>query len=126
MCGVEVIDFSEKDPFVIVDNDSRWNEDPETGESECQIYLRDCDLMQFTGLLDKNGVEIYEGDIIASHPRFENIPTHGRYDTAEVVEMRQIDGSDDMGIDCIGYPLYWTDKEVIGNIYENSELLEVK
>ncbi len=83
--------------------------------------------LQFTGLLDKNGVEIYEGDIVARNPRIiKNVPAHGDLDTAEVVEVKEIYGSDDMGIDCIGYPMYWRDMEVIGNIYQNPELLEAK
>ena len=80
-------------------------------------------LMQYTGLKDKNGVEIYEGDVVADNPRKTFIQCHGEYDSAEVVKMKDIDGSDDMGTDCIGYPYYWEDFEVIGNIYENPELL---
>jgi len=81
----------------------------------------DYDLMQYTGLKDKNGKEIYEGDILS----------YGMW-------------SDDKG-SCI-YKVYWNEEdalfdtldlrhnqemthvetfgaEIIGNIYENPELV---
>ncbi len=77
-------------------------------------------IMQFTGLKDKNGKEIYEGDIIIDslNPKYEL-----------VIESKKVENSDgwetnlSMGFDF--EQLNRNDKmEVIGNIYENPELIK--
>jgi|SRR3990167_5855617 len=84
-----------------------------------QLSLPDDDLklMQFTGLKDKNGKEIYEGDILSSKPltkkETERIGTSNNI----VVEWNK-----EYACFNIGYPEY--EHEIIGNIYENPELLK--
>ena len=72
-------------------------------------------VMQYTGLKDKNGKEIYEGDIV----KFKRID--GTYNIGEI---QYNDCSFD--IDGCWTLAYFVKKgiEVIGNIYENQELLE--
>ncbi|EGP5123636.1 hypothetical protein ER581_06195 [Enterococcus faecium] len=85
-------------------------------------------LMQSTGLKDKNGVEIFEGDIVA----VENHPFQRKEDSSAGME---IEG--DYVVGWNQYDLTWCAGDlllarlkpyvrVIGNIYENSELLEVE
>ncbi len=80
-------------------------------------------LMQFTGLHDKNGKEIYEGDIV----KVKNVDYHiGQiiYDE-EYAEYEIEIGKDSAFPISVLYTLsYDLDIEVIGNIYENSELLK--
>lgn len=101
------------------------------------IFNRCRFLMQYTGLEDKNGKEIYEGDIVKY-----------KYITGFSAEEDYKEGSDDVGYDGERiqevkfeegefYPRpqfyeegdtyyswrHW-DFEIIGNIYENAELLE--
>jgi len=64
------------------------------------------DVMQFTGLTDKNGREIYEGDVV-----FMNYNHIGR------IIVRFIEGKFNIS----GYML--SKAEIIGNIHENPELL---
>lgn len=74
-------------------------------------------IQQFTGLFDKNGGEIYEGDIlkvITSGDWFKY--THNM----EVkFEQKKFGESEGIGFFCIP-----NDREVIGNIFENLELLK--
>ena len=90
-------------------------------------------LMQFTGLLDKNGKEIYEGDIVEVDRRivsgFERGWVKVRFEI--LFEYCKWNGKvikKPCGNDVQQLDLFLTHNscEIIGNIYENPELLEEK
>ena len=80
-------------------------------------------LMQSTGLKDKNGKEIFEGDIVDYKGREAVVKWHGSY--ASFI-YRFVDGLKERVSEWDPLFLACYHFEVIGNIYENPEFLEVK
>ena len=80
-------------------------------------------IMQSTGLKDKNGKEIFEGDIVDYKGREAVVKWHGSY--ASFI-YRFVDGLQERGSKWDPLFLACYHFEILGNIYENPELLEVE
>lgn len=83
------------------------------------LSLDDVELMQWTGLKDDKGVDIYEGDIISNDWGENYVYCTVEYNAEEGYwQVRHLgSGETDM--------LYEMNEKVIGNIYQNPELLEI-
>lgn len=116
--------------------------DPTNDDKVLSRKFKDVEAMQFTGLKDKNGKEIFEGDIIAAKlntPYLQRVGWEGEPDViAEIFwsfagfELRATNGKDSRYCDMLDFVrdnqddllmMECTESEIIGNVWENPELL---
>ena len=111
MVNVETIDFTDKS--------MQYLEKNEIIDAYLlrRVIFDDIELMQYTGIKDKNGVEIYEGDLVKILDNVNETICEVRFEYGGYI-LKNGDLREEL--------LYLEERfmEVVGNIYENEELLK--
>ena len=121
--NVEELKFNSKGIYAVVLNHLGF---------EMRRRANDVELMQYTGLKDKNGKEIYEGDVVRTHFSFGHEVTQEPFIIKWNKERAMFEGSkpkpleNDYLVTFSFFPEQRFLYEIIGNIHENPELLEVE
>ena len=119
MCKVTMINFDLKSVYLL---------DHERGVELGWYDFNEIELLEYTNLKDKNGVEIYEGDVVESQLGikyevcfFEPSGAFGAITNYPYYDHKWFDDFSNMCV--INNQETYKSLEVIGNIYENKELL---
>ena len=116
--------MTESGQVVVVEQES-------VASSPDYVFVVHLVIMQSTGLVDKNGKEIFEGDIVRTTRflgRADEIGGFYEYEKDYLGVVKVLEGSwvIDTGSDAVNLWSEIDENEVLGNIYENRELLEDK
>lgn len=112
--------------FAIAENDPTWTDDGYHNDAFDLIKVRQETVGESTGLFDKNGKEVYEGDILSNSRQFGEIV----FDEEKAAFKVKIIGGSKGWIkgSVIDIHLFKSDYDIniIGNIHDNPELLKEK
>ena len=109
----------------------------EKGNESCYFYAKDnldffcrcvvdaSTVCQCTGLKDKNGKLIWENDIIECKDDKHNFQTQIEWDAYCAGFIFQDTETSAVGLDAITANGIYSESKVIGNVFDNPELLEV-
>ena len=113
MLSVSLISFDQNFIDVYIDKEFQ-------SETEMSFDFDEVILMRSTGLFDKNGQEIFEGDVVK---RISLSP--GGVDCVGIVKMLEGAWVIDTGNAAVSLWTEIDENEVLGNVYENPDLVEV-
>lgn len=124
----DLLQYNDGDVY-IGEHDDHWTDDGLHWNSYNTITCVDEDTVgQYTGMKDKDGVEIYEGDIIMSSASTgEPIYHDVFYNEEQGAFYAGLNGRRDASFGICSLYKQWIDefgKKVVGNIYDNPELLK--
>ena len=88
------------------------------GFEDCQNFLQTAIILQFTGLLDRNRKEIYENDLSKNYYKGQWVVLQVVWNPLGMWSVKWKDGYIN------NYHINNKNMEIIGNIYENPELIK--